>query len=96
VASERELPQRFPVRKRDGQWEVLISTENTWLSCETERDARIVARGLVLKYEALERTRTGAEFAAELDELADTLKKYRIDLGSRFFRRRADRARRKA
>ena len=95
MASNSKLPQRFPVRKvGDQEWEVLIATDNTWLSCETERDARIIANGPMLKYESLERTRPGPEFARELDEIADTLTKYGIGFGSRFFRRRATEARR--
>jgi hypothetical protein len=97
MASDSKLPQRFPVRKvGDQKWEVLIATENTWFSCETERDARVIARSPVLEYESLEGARTGPECAGELDELADTLTKYGIGFGSRFFRQSATEARRRA
>lgn len=90
-------PQPFAVRKvGERAWEVLIATENMWLPCETERDARTIARAPVLEYESLEGTRTGAAFGAELEELADMLAKYCIGFGSRFFRRRAEEARRNA
>ena len=88
-------PQPCPVRKvGERDWEVLIANETTWLSCDKERDARIIARGPVLEYESLEDTRTGTAFAAELEELAATYERYRIFTGSRFFRRRANEARR--
>jgi len=73
---------------------VLIANENRWFPCEAERDARTIAHMPVFEYEALERMRPGAEFAAELDELADTLEKYRVGFGTRFFRWCADEARR--
>ncbi len=91
------VPEPFPVRKvADQQWEVLIATENTWLSCETEEDARIIAKGAVLEYESLERTRSGPAFADELERQADTYKKYNLLTGSRFFGRRAEEVRRAA
>lgn len=91
----KACPQPFPVRKvGERNWEVLLADENTWLACENESDARTIARAGVLEYESLERTRTGPEFAAELDQLADTLARYRIAFGSRFFRRRVEEARR--
>jgi hypothetical protein len=91
------MPSTFPVRKvGDGGWEVLIADENMWLSCASETDARIIARARILEYESLEGTRSGDAFAAELDELASTLEKYRMGFGSRYFRRRATEVRRAA
>lgn len=90
-----DIPKSFPVRKvGKSPWEVLIATGNTWLQCATELDARTIARGPVFEYESLEQTRSGPSFAAELEELAGTLEKYRLGFGSRFFRRRAAQARR--
>ena len=65
------VPGLFAVRKVvDQQWEVLIPKENTWLSYESEEDARIIAKGAVLEYESLERTRSGPAFADELERQA--------------------------
>lgn len=92
-----DIPRPFPVHKvGDRNWEVLIAGKDTWLPCEREQDARVIARGPVLEYESLERTRTGAAFADELDELADTLERYLMGFGSRYFRWCAEEARRNA
>lgn len=94
MKADHEVPKPFPVRHlEDRGWEVLIATEKLWLPCYTEHDARVIARGPLLEYESLERTRTGETFANELNELADMLAKYRIGFGSRFFRQRAEVAR---
>jgi len=83
-------PQPFPVRKvGDRKWEVLIADRDTWLPCETEHDARIVARAPVLEYESVERTRTGPVIAAELEQVADALAKHGMGFGARFLHRRA-------
>lgn len=87
-------PNPLAVRKvGDGAWEVLIVTNDRWLPCESEDDARVIANAPVYEYESLERIRSGSQFAIELDRLADVLEKYRIGFGSRFFRRRAEEAR---
>ncbi len=87
-------PQPYQVPKvGDNNWEVLIATENTWLSCETEHDARVIANARVLEYESEERMGTGPRLASELEKLADMLTKYRIGFGSRHFRRLAEKAR---
>lgn len=87
----------FPVRQvGDGDWEVLIASEDIWVQCETEKDARILSRAPKLELDALERARSGLEFAAELDALADVLERCQIGFGSRFFRRRAAEVRREA
>ncbi len=89
-----QKPDPLPVRKvGDGLWEVLIIGKDRWLPCYSEDDARIVAALPVYEYESLERTRSGLEFANELDRLADVLDKYNFAFGSRFFRRRAQEAR---
>jgi hypothetical protein len=89
-----QKPDPLPVRKvGDGLWEVLIIAKDRWLPCYSEDDARIVAAVPVYEYESLERTRSGLEFANELDRLADLLDKYNFGFGSRFFRRRAQEAR---
>lgn len=97
MQANQELPQPFPVRNVDGRgWEVLIATENTWLPCHTEHDARVIASAPVLEYESLEKTRSGNTFAANLEELAHMLHKHDMGFGSRFFGRRAEEVRREA
>lgn len=93
--SEQNLrPDLFPVRKvSDQDWEVLIASENNWLPCQSEDDARVIASGGQLEYDALECTRRGREFADQLQKLADTLEKYHVGVGARFFARRAGEAR---
>ena len=86
--------QPFPVRDRQCRYEVLIAPADMWLTCETEEDARAVAAAPVLEYASLHGHGTGDEFAAELERTADALDKYRMQFGSRFFRRRAEEARR--
>ena len=89
-----DKPDPLPVRKvGDGPWEVLIVSNDRWLPCDSEDDARVIAAAPVYEYESLERTRSGSQFANELDRLADVLENYRIGFGSRFFRRRAEEAR---
>jgi len=93
----REKPEQLPVHKvGDRAWEVRIIPNAQGLLCESEDDARLVAAAPMYEYESLERTRVGSEFADELDRLATVLAKYRIGFGSRFFRRRAEEARRQS
>lgn len=92
-----DKPEQLPVRKvGDGPWEVLIISNDRWLPCESEDDARLIAAAPVYEYEALERIRYGPDFADELDRLANVLEDYRIGFGSRFFRRRAEEARKQS
>src|SRR5262245_54946865 len=85
-------PRRFPWAVRqlpDGHWEVLISeADDVWLACDSEEDARAIAAAPLLEYEALERVKSGPQFAAELQKTADALEKYHMGFGSRFFNRR--------
>lgn len=86
-------PRRFPqeVREREGRWEVQISeTDDLWLSCDSEDDARAIAAARVLEDEALSRLKTGPQFAAEVEKTADVMEKYRMGFGSRFLRQRAE------
>lgn len=87
-------PMPFPVREMSGHgWQVLVLPEDNWLPCESQEDAQAIAAAPVLEYQSLERTRSGSEFAAELERTAAALAKYGIGFGSRFFQRRADEAR---
>lgn len=87
-------PTPFPIREVRGQgWQVLIVPEGNWLSCENQEDAQAIAAAPVLEYQSLERTRSGPQFAVELERTAAALAKHGIGFGSRFFRRRAEEAR---
>ena len=84
----------LPVRQRNGEtWEVLLVDNDCWVKCETESDARKIARVRLYEHESLQRTRDGIAFAEELEQLADALERCRIGFGSRFFRRRAEEVR---
>jgi hypothetical protein len=86
-------PRVFPWEVRrspDGHWEVLISeSDDVWLGCDSEEEARAIAAAPVLQYEALDRVRSDSQFKAELQKTADVMEKYRMGFGSRFLRRRA-------
>ena len=84
-------PSKFPVRQVGDQWEVLALPNDVWLRTANEADARAIAAAPVLEYEALEATRCGADFAAELDRTSDALARYQMGYGSRFFARAAER-----
>ena len=89
-----DKPDSLAVRRvGNGPWEVLIASNDRWLPCHSEDDARLIAAAPVYEYESLERIRSGAQFANELDRLANTLEEHGIGFGARFFRRRAEEAR---
>ena len=80
MRTEQNKPEPFPVRKAsEGNWEVLLEG-NDWLPCESEADARRLARAPILEHCA-----SVAGFAFQLQELADTLKKYKCLVASRRF-----------
>jgi hypothetical protein len=84
-------PRRLPLEMRDlpdGRWEVLVSeTNDQWLTCDSEEDARAIASTPVLEDEALDRLKSGPQFRSELEKTADVLEKYRLGPKSRFLRR---------
>jgi hypothetical protein len=81
----------------NGHWQVLISeSDEVWLECDSEEDARTIASAPVLQYEAVERLKSGERFEAELKKTADAFQKYRLGFGSRFFTWAADEARKRA
>jgi len=80
-----EKPQPFPTRLRDGQWEVLIAPPEMWLRCDSEADAKTIARSIVLRHELLEGVQSGAGVESECRRTADVLAKYRIHFLSRWF-----------
>ena len=89
-----DVPTAFPIREVRGRgWEVLIVPEELWLTCESKEDAEAIAAAPLLEYQALERTRTGAAFAAELERTSVTMARYRMGFGSRFFLGLAQRTR---
>ena len=81
-------PRRLRWKVREfptGTWQVLISEhDDTWLTCESEEEARTIAAAPVLEYESLAGLRTGPEFAAELESTAEAMHKYHLGFGSRF------------
>ena len=89
-----EQSQALAVRKLSGKsWEVLIVANDQWVECENEEDANTIAKMPIYQYEALKGERKGEAFAVELDQLADTLEKYNMKEGARFFRHSAKLAR---
>ena len=80
MRTEENKPEPFPVRKASqDNWEVLLDGKK-WLLCESEADARRIARAPLLWHLG-----PAAGLASELQELADTLKKYRCLFLSRQF-----------
>jgi hypothetical protein len=87
-------PRQFPFETSelpDGSWQVLISkSDDLWLSCESEKDAKIIAAAPLLQDEVLGRLCPGETLVAELKTTSDTMSKYRMGFGSRFLRGFAD------
>ncbi len=97
-------PRRLPLKVREepnGPWQVLISElDDVWLTCDSEDDARMIAKARVLEEEALE-LRTSdeqlvsqLELASQLEKTADVMQRYRMGFGSRSLRHRAEELRR--
>ena len=90
-------PRRFPLEVREvtnGPWQVLINKpDDVWLICDSEDDARTIAKASVLEDEALELRTSDEELAAELEKTADVMTKYNMGFGSRSLRRRAQEVR---
>lgn len=90
-------PRRLPLKVRElpsGPWQVLINeADDVWLTCDSEDDARTIAKARVLEEEALERGDSGEQFAAELERTADAMEKYHMGFGSRSLRHRAQEVR---
>lgn len=90
-------PRRFPLEVREvtnGPWQVLINKpDDVWLTCDSEDDARTIAKASVLEDEALELQTSDEELAAELEKTADAMERYRMGFGSRSLKRRAQEVR---
>lgn len=90
-------PRRLPLEVRElsnGPWQVLISEfDDVWLTCDSEEDARTIAKARVLEEVAVGRLNSGEQFAAELEKTADAMEKYRMGFGSRSLKRRAQEVR---
>lgn len=87
-----DRPNPFPVRRvGDRPWEVFIiePPQERWIECECEADARLVASAPQARFDSLAGMRSGAEFAQELQTLADVLARYRMSAAARYFRQRA-------
>jgi hypothetical protein len=89
-------PRRLPMEVQqlsNGKWQVLITeSDNVWLTCDSEEEARAIAAAPILEYEALDGIRSGGAFAAELEKTAAALAKHRMSFGNRFFTRLAENA----
>lgn len=83
---EKPLPLR---QTEDGTWEVENSPDN-WMRCETEGDARKVSNAPLLLERSYNVRLPDQRIAAELEATADTLHRYNIGWGSRFFHHRAE------
>ena len=90
-------PRRFPFEVREltnGLWQVLINkSDDFWLTCDSEDDARTIAKASVLEDEAWERHTSDEELAAELEKTADAMERYRMSFGSRSLKWRAQEVR---
>ena len=73
MISSGEKPTPLPVRCLNGRWQVLFDSTERWQECENEADARLLAKCNILSFEALEVLRSGDKFAAQLEQLADTM-----------------------
>ena len=86
-------PRLFPLEVRvapSGSWQVLINKfDDVWLTCDSEDDARTIAKACVLEVEALEIRTSDEELATELEKTADVMAKYRMGFGSRSLRHSA-------
>jgi hypothetical protein len=84
-SSEKPLPIR---QTDDGQWEVENSPGH-WTKCETKADATAISNAPLLRERSFHTDYPNEGIAAELEETAAVLEKYRIRFDSRFFRRQA-------
>jgi hypothetical protein len=87
--------QPFPVRCLNNEWQVLIAGRDTWLTCANETDARLIAKSQMLWEDGAEGIRHGAEFADELDSVAEALERYLPCYCARALRHRAEDARKR-
>lgn len=63
---------RLPTRCINEIWEVRVPFRkgDTWVQCRSMRDCHTMALSGNLAFDAIDRRRSGAEFAAELEEAA--------------------------
>jgi hypothetical protein len=78
-------PQRFPVREREGKWEILLSSPDMWIQVDSEKDARTIAHSIVLRHEILDENRKDDSVASECDRTAKVLAAYRLNVAARWF-----------
>ena len=72
-------------RNPDGKWQVLIAADY-WLTCSSESDAKLLARGPICEHDFIYEIRNDLDFADELEQLADLFKKYQMGVGEGWFR----------
>jgi hypothetical protein len=72
---------RLPIRCRDDKWEVLVpfSTGDRWIACNSQQDAHQMSLSGNLAFDAIDRKRSGAEIAEELEAAARFFFEYKCD-----------------
>ena len=83
-------PDRFPVRQLEGVWRVLIVEEDMWLDCDSEDDARTIAKAPIYWEECACQRRSDAEFAEELEMASVVMARHRLGHLARKLKGRAD------
>lgn len=82
-------PKRFPVREKNGKWEVYISPdldEARWEACDSESEARIISNAPVLNFRFHSHSDIADEpFADELEKTAHVFEKHKMNSGARGF-----------
>ena len=90
MQSQVRLPDRYPVRGvAPGGWQVLVVPEGRWVRCQSEGDARAIARSPVLEHEALLGLGSGEDLALRLDDTSQVLARHGLGRASRFLARLA-------
>ena len=88
-----ESPFQFPVRQREGKWEVIVPPEMSdagYVQCQNERDARTIARSWLLWGECVTKDKVEWPASAELETTAKVLANYGFGNMSRFFQHRLE------
>ena len=80
---KQEPPRSFPVRQRDGQWQVLIGPSPVmWIDTENAGDARAIAEHPVLIYRSSDAGQR-SEIVDDLEKCGKALGKYKFGYASR-------------
>ena len=80
------FPRQLPLEVREvssGSWQVLLNKfDDFWLTCQSEADARAIAKARVLEVELLDQQTLDAALATELEKTADVMAKYGLGFGT--------------